>query len=63
MVYYKGGIMEIKKIRDLSKYEGEFIITDGSIEVSSICVSLPLVDNRVPKIGSLVNCLYAFLRG
>ena len=53
--------MKIKKIKDLSsEYEGYFIITDGLKCVESMCVSLPLPDNRIPKIGSLVSCLYAF---
>lgn len=52
--------MKIKKINDLSKYEAEFTITDGSFDVYGTCISLPLPDNRIPEIGSHVSCLYAF---
>lgn len=60
MVYYREVKYENKKINDLSKYEAEFTITDGSFDVYGTCISLPLPDNRIPEIGSHVSCLYAF---
>ena len=52
--------MKIKKINDLSKYEGEFTITDGSFDISGTCISLPLPGNRIPEIGLQVSRVYAF---
>ena len=52
--------MKIKKIKDLSEYEGEFIVTDGKKKVMGTCISLPLSNNRIPQIGTPVTCLYAF---
>lgn len=52
--------MKIKKIKDLSKYEGEFIVTDGKKEVMGSCISLPLPENRIPEIGTTVACLQGF---
>ena len=52
--------MKIKKIQDLTEYEGEFIITDGRFDIEGTCVSLPLSNNRAPYIGESVTSLHAF---
>lgn len=52
--------MKIKKIIDLSKYEGELIVTDGLKDISGTCVSLPLHDNRIISIGYPIHHLCAF---
>lgn len=52
--------MKIKRIKDLSEYEGEFIVTDGLLEVEGTCISLPLSGNRIPEIGTQVAYLNAF---
>ena len=54
--------MKIRKIKGLTEYEGELIITDGCFDIEGICVSLPLLNNRTLNIGESVTMLYAFFQ-
>ncbi len=51
--------MKIKQILEYDYNYAEYIITDGKYDIVCMCLSVPLRNNKVPKIGMKIENLYA----
>lgn len=52
--------MEIKHILEYDYNYAEYIVTDGKYDIVCMCLSVPLENNKDPKIGMRVESLYTF---
>ena len=50
--------MKIKQILEYDYNYAEYIITDGKYYIVCMCLSVPLRNNKVPKIDMKIEKLY-----
>ncbi|MBR3790738.1 MAG: hypothetical protein IKK20_02930 [Clostridia bacterium] len=52
--------MYIKTILEHDYNYAEYVVTDGKNDLKCMCLSVPLSNGQIPKIGMKVEMLYAF---
>lgn len=52
--------MHIKKVLEYDYNYAQYIVTDGSIDVKCVCMSVPLPKGRKPERGLEITKIYAF---
>lgn len=53
--------MYIKKVLDYSFNYAEYIISDGIYELICMCISVPLINGRVPEENMNISNIYVFV--